>query len=580
MEGESKVDEKPQEVEPTSSEPTQDAAEPKENADGMVMGPDGQLITKNAYKKLMKKLEKDKKKAEHKKKNQEVKGEAKGETDKKTEEQEEYVKDPNDPCAHLFGDRELIRSNCDSEIRFQKKYHKLSDLTEALKDETVVIRARAHRMTGKGQAAFIVLRDRYNTAQACIFVEEGISKGMVEFCRRISRESLVEIKGLVHIPDAPIKKWTQQVELLIKEIWVVNKSAPRLPLNIDDASNVVLNQEDEDDDKIEEEKKSAKDERGKKKTIIVSQNTRLDNRILDLRVPTNVAIMKIGAGICRYFREYLDSKDFIEIHSPKILGGTSEGGAEVFRLSYFGRPACLAQSPQLFKQMGVVADLQRVYEIGPVFRAENSNTPRHLCEFTGMDLEMAFNDHYFEVLDVICDLFQYIFENLYKNYSEEIEVVKAQYPFENFIFKTPVPRIEFVEAWEMLKAEGFIQNPSKDLETENEKALGEIVKKKYETDFFLVYNYPRDARPFYTMLNPLDENYTNSYDFFMRGQEILSGAQRVHESDMLRDRAIEKGIEPDTIIKTILMKSLKNMLKLFFTHKFNHNLNNLNNFTF
>lgn len=156
--------------------------------------------------------------------------------------------------------------------------------------------------------------------------------------------------------------------------------------------------------------------------------------------------MKIGAGICRYFREYLDSKDFIEIHSPKILGGTSEGGAEVFRLSYFGRPACLAQSPQLFKQMGVVADLQRVYEIGPVFRAENSNTPRHLCEFTGMDLEMAFNDHYFEVLDVICDLFQYIFENLYKNYSEEIEVVKAQYPFENFVFKTPVPRIEFVEA--------------------------------------------------------------------------------------------------------------------------------------
>ena len=235
---------------------------------------------------------------------------------------------------------------------------------------------------------------------------------MVEFCRRISRESLVEIKGLVHVPDAPIKKCTQQVELLIKEIWVVHKSVSRLPLNIDDASNVVLNQEDEDDEKIEEEKKQTKDEKGKKKTIIVSQNTRLDNRILDLRVPTNIAIMKIGAGIWRYFREYLDSKDFIEIHSPKILGGTSEGGAEVFRLSYFGRPACLAQSPQLFKQMGVVCDLQRVYEIGPVFRAENSNTPRHLCEFTGMDLEMSFNDHYFEVVDVLWELFQYIFENL------------------------------------------------------------------------------------------------------------------------------------------------------------------------
>ena len=167
---------------------------------------------------------------------------------------------------------------------------------------------------------------------------------------------------------------------------------------------------------------------------IVDQITRLDNRILDLRIPTNITIMKLSGAIWKYFREFLDSKDFTEIHTPKILGGSSEGGSEVFRLSYFGRPACLAQSPQLFKQMGVVWDLKRVYEIGPVFRAENSHTPRHLWEFTGLDLEMAFNDHYFEVVDVICDLFKHIFEKLYKHHSEEISVVQAQYPFENFIF--------------------------------------------------------------------------------------------------------------------------------------------------
>lgn len=279
----------------------------------------------------------------------------------------------------------------------------------------------------------------------------------------------------------------------------------------------------------------------------MGQNTRLDNRILDLRVPANQAIMRISAGICKYFRRFLEDRDFVEIHSPKLLGGTSEGGAEVFRLKYFDQPACLAQSPQLYKQMGVICDLAKVFEIGPVFRAEDSNTPRHLCEFTGLDLEMAFNDHYFEVVDLICDLFEYIFENLFKDYRYEIDVVKEQYPFEDFVFKTPVPRLKFSEACDLLKEEGYIQNPHKDLETVNEKALGEIVKKKYETDFFVVYNYPIEARPFYSMINPAEPEYTNSYDFFMRGEEILSGAQRVHDSDLVKERAIQKGIPPETI---------------------------------
>ena len=269
--------------------------------------------------------------------------------------------------------------------------------------------------------------------------------------------------------------------------------------------------------------------------------------MLDLRIPTNISIIKLSSAIWKYFREYLNNKDFIEIHTPKILGGSSEGGSEVFHLNYFGKPAWLAQSPQLFKQMGIVWDLKRVYEIGPVFRAENSNTQRHLWEFTGLDLEMAFDYHYFEVVDEIWNLFKYIFENLYKYHSQEIKIVHEQYPSERFIFKSPVPRIQFIEACEMLAKEGYKQNPYKDLETENEKILGNIVKKNYETDFFLVYNYPKDARAFYTMLNPSDENYTNSYDFFMRGQEILSGAQRIHDSDLLKSRAIEKGINPDSI---------------------------------
>lgn len=279
----------------------------------------------------------------------------------------------------------------------------------------------------------------------------------------------------------------------------------------------------------------------------MGQNARLDNRILDLRVPANQAIMKLSSGICKFFRRFLEDRDFVEIHTPKLLGGTSEGGAEVFRTKYFGQDACLAQSPQLYKQMGVICDLERVFEIGPVFRAEDSNTPRHLCEFTGLDLEMTFNEHYFEVVDLICELFESIISNLNSAYSKEIAIVKEQYPFEDFQFKTPVPRLKFSEAVELLAEEGYTQNPHKDLETANEKALGEIVKKKYETDFFVVYNYPLEARPFYSMVNPTEPEYTNSYDFFMRGEEILSGAQRVHDPELVKKRAIEKEIPPETI---------------------------------
>lgn len=257
--------------------------------------------------------------------------------------------------------------------------------------------------------------------------------------------------------------------------------------------------------------------------------------------------MRISAGICRFFREFLQDNEFTEIHSPKLIGGTSEGGAEVFRFEYFGTPACLAQSPQLYKQMGVVCDLERVFEIGPVFRAEKSFTPRHLCEFTGLDLEMAFYEHYFEVVDLICEMFGYIFEKLNHHFKKEIEAVKAQYPFEDFVFKKEVPRLEFKEACNMLKEAGFTQNPEKDLETENEEELGKIIKEKYGTDFFVVYNYPREARPFYSMLNPEDDKYTNSYDFFMRGQEILSGAQRIHDPKLLAERAMEKEIPPESI---------------------------------
>lgn len=174
--------------------------------------------------------------------------------------------------------------------------------------------------------------------------------------------------------------------------------------------------------------------------------------------------------------------------------------------------------------MALAADMDRVFEIGPVFRAENSNTYRHLCEFTGLDMEMTFKNHYFEVLDLLGDMLVYIFNNLEERYTKELAVVADQYPFEPFKCVYPIVKLNFKQGVEMLKEAGYNQDPLDDLTSETEKALGRLVKEKYETDFYMLYGYPINARPFYTMIDPTDSNYTNSYDFFMRGEEITSGA--------------------------------------------------------
>lgn len=160
---------------------------------------------------------------------------------------------------------------------------------------------------------------------------------------------------------------------------------------------------------------------------------------------------------------------------------------------------------------------------------------------------MEIKEHYFEVLDVLADLFVYIFKGLESRFGKELSVVNDQYPFESFKCKEPVVKIDFKDAVVLLSENGYNQEPLQDLNSENEKALGRIVREKFDTDFYMLYHYPTNARPFYTMLDPHDENYTNSYDFFMRGEEITSGAQRIHDPEMLTKRAQACKIEVKTI---------------------------------
>jgi len=263
----------------------------------------------------------------------------------------------------------------------------------------------------------------------------------------------------------------------------------------------------------------------------------LDNRVLDLRTPANQAIFRLEAGVCKLFRDILEKRGFTEIHTPKIISAASEGGANVFTVSYFKESAYLAQSPQLYKQMAIAADFDKVYTVGAVFRAEDSNTHRHLTEFVGLDLEMAFKYHYHEVLYTIGDTFTEMFKGLRDNYSTEIEAVSQQYKVEPFKFLEPPLRLEFAEGVAMLREAGIETGDEEDLSTPNEKLLGRLVKAKYDTDFYILDKFPLSIRPFYTMPDPHNAKYSNSYDMFMRGEEILSGAQRIHDPDYLTERA-------------------------------------------
>jgi len=494
-------------------------------------------------------------KEEHKKKK-----EKKPKKDKKEGrgQEEVYVKDPNDPCASKFGDMEPILSACDPEESAKIVYTSVSDLTEELDGKVVRIRARLHNSRIKGKIGFLVLRENYYTVQALMNVGPEISPGMMKYAKSIPKESLIEVIGVVKDPKKDIKGCSQKMELAIQEIHTVSRSVPVLPFQMEDAMRRTVNQEVEEQEETQEKKKEAKKEEKKeenegeaaeeeKQEIHVLENTRLNNRVLDMRVPANQALMRLQSAVGKYFREFLYSKDFVEIHSPKIIPGVSEGGTQVFRLKYFDKDACLAQSPQLYKQMGICGDLTKVFEIAPAFRAENSNTNRHLCEFTMLDVEMAFKNHYFEVIDLLGEMFNYIFEYLEKNCKKELTVVNEQYPYEPFMWRKPALKLDFLEGVKLLEEAGIKQSPSEDLTSEAEKTLGEIVKKKYETDFYILYRYPKSARPFYTMRDPKDPNYTNSYDFFMRGEEVTSGAQRIHDIKALSKSAAEAGIPLDTL---------------------------------
>lgn len=272
----------------------------------------------------------------------------------------------------------------------------------------------------------------------------------------------------------------------------------------------------------------------------LSMDTELSLRPVTLRAPRARAVFRIQAAVCRAFREFLQEEGFTEIHTPKLGRAGAEGGSSQFRVDYFGRKAVLAQSPQLYKQV-MVGVFERVYEIGPVFRAEKHATQRHLNEYTSLDLEMGFLHSFTDLMALEQGFLRRLVALLRQEYAGELALLGAELPDAQHI-----PAVRFDEAKRLAaEAYGYAIREPYDLEPEEEQHIGRYAKEVWGSDFVFVTHYPGRKRPFYTMDDPEDPRYTLSFDLLFRGVEITTGGQRIHNYGQQVEKLKAWGMEPE-----------------------------------
>ncbi|KIW07755.1 aspartate-tRNA(Asn) ligase [Verruconis gallopava] len=478
---------------------------------------DGEKMSKNQLRKAERQAEKEQHKREVEERAQAVK-------ERRAAMDEKAAKEESPETRALYG--EFPVNNYAGEWKHEARLD-LRDLSAKDIGKEVTFRARVHNVRKmSSKLVFFVLRQQTVTVQGVLHEHGPVSSYFVYWAEHIDIESVVLVRGIVQAPAAKqgeiIGASIHDCEIAIHALHVEAKLTEPLPFTVNEAE-VTKEEADQPGDHRQH----------------VSDRVRQANRILDLRTTASQSIFRIQAGVCQLFRESLNSEGFIEIHTPKMQGGASESGASVFKIDYFGRPAFLAQSPQLGKQMAIAADFKKVYEIGPVFRAENSNTHRHLTEFTGLDLEMAIDEHYHEILRTLDRTFKHIFSGIYSKYRAEIDIIKRQFPHEDLVWLDETPIIPFADAIKLLNSTGWRDengNPlaeDEDMGTRDEIQLGKVIKEKYKTDYYVLDKFPVGARPFYAMPDPNNPKVTNAFDIFVRGQEILSGGQRIHDASML-----------------------------------------------
>lgn len=380
----------------------------------------------------------------------------------------------------------------------QQEEAELEDLLKAEEGTTIILEGAVHSIRDMGEIAFVILRKREGLIQTVW--EEG--KTDMELSE-IREGDYIHVTGQIKDEErAPHGK-----EVRLSTIRHLSHVSCPLPLPID------------------------------KWKLNTSLEAKLDRRSLSLRNIRERARFRIQEGIVRGFRDFLYEQGFTEIHTPKIGAKSAEGGANMFRLSYFHRPAVLQQSPQLYKQM-MVGVFDRVFETGPVFRAEKHNTRRHLNEYTSLDFEMGYIHSFLDICAMETGFLQYTMNLLEKEYSKELKLLNITLPDVE-----KIPHVRFDEAKRLVseKYNRKIRNPF-DLEPEEEELIGKYFKEEYNADFVFVTHYSSKKRPFYAMDDPEDTRYTLSFDLLYHGLEITTGGQRIHDLSMLEEKIQEKGM--------------------------------------
>ena len=382
---------------------------------------------------------------------------------------------------------------------------RLGEIAKEMDDKPVTIMGFVREIRNVGKLKFILLADITGTLQVTFKAGTKAFDAISD----VTRESAVGIKGIVSFNS----KVSLGIEVIPNKIKVFSIAEPKLPIQVHGKTDALL-------------------------------DTRMDWRFLDIRKPKNALIFKVQTTVEAAMHEYWVKQGFIEIHSPKLMGSPSESGADLFPVIYFDKTAFLAQSPQFYKQMAICAGLDRVFEIGPVFRAEPSNTTRHATEFTSVDMEMAWIESHEDIMKFEEEWMVYIMEKVKEKHDDEI---KELYGINIKIPSIPFPRITFRDAKEMLGKSGKSSKEENDISSEEEKAISNIAAEKYSSEFVFIKEYPWSIKPFYHMRKEDDPTVTKGYDLLFKGLEITTGSQREHRYDMLMKQAKEKGLGDENI---------------------------------
>jgi nondiscriminating aspartyl-tRNA synthetase len=376
--------------------------------------------------------------------------------------------------------------------------HYSKEISQKEYNSSVVVAGWIEDIRNLGSIAFLILRDKTGTLQLTILKKK--TPELFEQLISLPRESVISVKGLCKENE----KVRNGYEILPESVDILSIAEIPLPLGVVD--------------KVE-----------------ADFDTRLDNRVIDLRKPETQAIFKIRNAVLAAAHEYLRSQYFLEVHTPKIIASSSEGGTDVFKLQYFEKEAFLAQSPQLYKQSLMATGLDRIYEIAWYFRAEEHNTRRHLNESTAIDVEMAFINDEEDVMKIL----EHLVHAMWKRASEcsdELEVLKKTVA----VPKLPFARVSYDDVVSKLQQHNSPIQWGMDLSTEEERILGDVMKED-GIDFYFITKYPLESKPFYTM--PNGEKYSRGFDLECKGIEISSGSQRIHDVVLLKERLKACGLD-------------------------------------